>query len=473
MARSTDDAALGLLAGLVLEDGRVWGDAAKVFQWEDALAVLSPSGAPMHFVTRPRGASKTTDLGGIALAVLLEQAPPSAQLFALASDRDQGRHILAAIEGFVRRTEGLAGEVEVQAWRVLNRRNGAALNVLAADAASAYGLLPYFVVADELAQWKTTPEPRRVWEATVSAMAKVPGARLVVLTTAGDPTHWSYKVLEHARASRRWRVSEVSGPTPWADPEALEEQRGLLTESAYARLHLNQWTAAEDRLTRPEDLAACVTLDGPLAASGGRRYVIGVDLGLKRDRTVAAVAHAEPMGDGGDTGTRVVLDRMEVWAGSRQVPVRLGEVEAWIDQAVRTYNNASVILDPWQAVGMAQRLRSKSVRVEEFTFSAGSVGRLASTLHLLLRSRALALPDDDELLDELANVRLRETSPGVLRMDHDADRHDDRAIALALAAQWLLDRARPEAYVTDFVPIGIGRPWAEAAGLPDTNWWEP
>jgi hypothetical protein len=70
-------------------------------------------------------------------------------------------------------------------------------------------------------------------------------------------------------------------------------------------------------------------------------------------------------------------------------------------------------------------------------FSAQSVGRLASTLMLLVRNRALALPDDAELIDELANLRLRETAPGVLRIDHDPDKHDDRAIALALAAHKL------------------------------------
>ena len=52
----------------------------------------------------------------------------------------------------------------------------------------------------------------------------------------------------------------------------------------------------------------------------------------------------------------------------------------------------------------------------------------------LIRSHRLALPRDDDLIDELMNVRLRETSPGVYRMDHDPGRHDDRAIALALAA---------------------------------------
>jgi len=36
---------------------------------------------------------------------------------------------------------------------------------------------------------------------------------------------------------------------------------------------------------------------------------------------------------------------------------------------------------------------------------------------------------------------LRETSPGVRRMDHDPDKHDDWAIALALAAHRLLERS--------------------------------
>src|SRR5581483_4176632 len=68
-----------------------------------------------------------------------------------------------------------------------------------------------------------------------------------------------------------------------------------------------------------------------------------------------------------------------------------------------------------------------------------SVGRLASTLVQLLRGRRLDLPaDDGELADELKNLRLRETAPGVVRLDHDADRHDDRAVALALAATRLL-----------------------------------
>lgn len=50
------------------------------------------------------------------------------------------------------------------------------------------------------------------------------------------------------------------------------------------------------------------------------------------------------------------------------------------------------------------------------------------------------MPNDPELLDELRNVRLNEPSPGVFRPDHDRLRHDDRAVALALAASLLAER---------------------------------
>lgn len=441
-------AALDVLAGLVIEDGRRWGDAAVEDQWTDARAVLDPNGAePYHYLTRARGYSKTADLAGVAIAVMLAQLPDASRLYALAADKDQGRLLVDSIRGYAARTPGLSGALTVDNYQVTATRSATALEVIAADAPSAYGLRPAFLIVDELAQWASTPAPRLLWEATTSAMVKVAGARLVVLTSAGDPAHWSHRVLEHAKGDPLWHVHEIDGPPPWADPARLAEQRRRLPASSYARLFLNRWTAAEDRLTNLDDLRACVTLTGPLAPKAGRSYVVGVDLGIKRDRTVAAVCHAEPTlrpreGENAigndETGTTIVLDRMELWQGSSEHPVQLDAVEEWVAQAARTYYPARVIFDPWQAVGMTQRLSGRGVQVEEFTFSQASVGKLASTLHLLLRNRALALPNDVDLLDELANVRLRETSPGVVRMDHDADRHDDRAVALGLASMHLL-----------------------------------
>ncbi len=433
--RASPTPAIDLLAGLVLPDGRRWGEAATPWQRADAGAVLTEGGPRMHYLTRPRGGSKTTDLAGVALAVLATQAPAGSRSFAFAVDADQAGIALDAAAGFVARTEGLAAIFAVDRQRITNRRTGATLAVMAADAASAYGLLPYLTIVDEVAAWGTTAGPRRLWEAVLSGMPKVAGSRLVLITTAGDPAHWSAKVLAHAKASQRWRVHEVPGPVPWVDADALEEQRALLLPSAFARLHLNQWTAPEDRLTTTDDVAACVAHDGPLAPMARTDYVVGLDVGVTNDSTVAIVAHAVV-----EAGrTRVVVDRVQAWTPRPGQPVDLGAVEEWLLAAHRSYNSATIVGDPWQFLSMAQRLRSAGVRVEEFTFSAQSVGRLALTLHRLLAERLVALPDDAELLEELANVRLRETSPGNYRLDHDAGHHDDRAIALALAAYHLVE----------------------------------
>jgi phage terminase large subunit-like protein len=433
------------MSALVLEDGRRWGEAATTVQREDASAILDPASAtPYSFLTRSRGYSKTSDLGGVTSVAMLAQLPPRSRLYALAADRDQGRLLVDAVAGYVARTPELRGALEVGSYRVTAPRSGSVLEVLAADAPSAWGLKPAFLVVDELAAWESTAGPRRVWEATSSAVAKMAGTRLVVLTTAGDPAHWSRKVLDHALSDPLWRVHEVPGPAPWLDPARLEEQRRRLRPSVYARLFENVWTASEDRLVSAEDLRACVTLDGPLEPDPRHRYVIGVDIGLKRDRTAVAVCHRE--------GAVVVLDRLAVWSGSRIRPVKLTEVEEYLLDVSRRYR-ASVILDPYQAVGLMQRLRACNVTAREYVFAPQSVGRLASTLFTLLHERNLRLPDDEELLDELANVRLRETSPGVVRMDHDPDRHDDRAVAVALAATSLVKQADERIVMRVYSPV--------------------
>lgn len=495
-------AALDVLHGLVLDDGRRWGEAAagSVWQAADAEAVLEPAGdAPrLHWLGRPKGGSKSTDLAGISIAWLLEQAPAGAEGFAVAADLEQANRLLDKARGFISRTPGLSGVLRVDAQRIVNLRTGARVQALAADVAGSEGLLSPWFVVDELPNWASTAAAKAMWVSIFSAVPKVAGCRLVVIGHAGDPAHWSHKILERARSSPAWHVDEVPGPLPWISSSDLEEQRAVLTESAFQRRHLNIWVAGDERLTTREDVLACVTLDGPLRPVAGVDYVVALDVGMKKDRTVAAVCHVEPWGvpgrraastsslaedehlaaleaeaertrrlriemsAGGSVfdfasereqrrrpsdallpdarGVRVVLDRMMVWSGTQRDPVSLREVEAWLLAASRTFNGAPIVADPWQAMHSLEQLRADGVRAEEFIFSQTSVSRLAGVLFQLLRNHALALPNDEDLVDELVNVRLIETAAGMLRLDHEAGAHDDRAVALALAAHQLLSR---------------------------------
>lgn len=426
--------ALDLLRGLVLDDGRRWGECATRWQVDDAAAVLEPGDGPRsNWLGRPKGGSKSTDVGALCAVWLIEQAPPLSTAYVVSADLDQSNRLLDRIRGIVHRSPGLKSVLRVEARRIVHIGSGARVEALPADVAGAEGLLSPLIVLEELPNWPQTRAARGMLTATLSSLPKWPGARLVVIGHAGDPAHFSHKLLTHARGSDLWRVNEVPGPLPWVDGGQLAEQQALLLPSEFTRRHLNIWTAGEDRLSSVDDLAACAVLDGPLSFSSLNRYVVALDVGVKHDRTVAAVAHAEADGD----RTIVVLDRMHVWTPRRGLAVDLGAVEEWVAEATFAFQ-APLVFDPWQMLGMAERLRRRDVATIEFSFTSRSVAELALTLHGLIRSHTLRIPQDEELLDELANVRLRESSPGVLRMDHDPGRHDDRAIALALAAHWLV-----------------------------------
>lgn len=60
------ESAIAALYGAVVDDhGRRWGEIATDRQREDAEALLDPSGPRFHYLTRPRGGSKTTDLAAV------------------------------------------------------------------------------------------------------------------------------------------------------------------------------------------------------------------------------------------------------------------------------------------------------------------------------------------------------------------------------------------------------------------------
>lgn len=429
--------ALAVLFALRLEDGRPWRQAATEWQLADARALLAPSkrAARLHWLGRPKGGSKSTDLAAFSIAWLVTEAPALAEGFAVGSDEEQANRLLDKARGFVARTPELQGRVKVEAKRIVGP-NGARVQALAADVAGSEGLLTPWVVLDEVPNWLSTTSARAMWTSVVSAIPKWKGMRLVVIGHAGDPAHWSYRQLEGARGSKAWNVHEIPGPLEWVDPADLEEQARLLLPSEYARRHLNVWTSSEDRLADVDTIRACVAHKGPLAPREDVRYVIGLDLGVKNDATVLAVCHGEGRGE----GRRVVVDRLDAFVPSKGKHVDLAVVEEAVRTAARQYRHSHVVMDPWQGLLLARNLRSSGVTVTEFTFSQQSVGHIALTMFNLLRDRRIALPDDEALLDELAHVRLRQTSPGVFRMDHSADQHDDRAIAVALAAHALVDR---------------------------------
>lgn len=289
--------AMELMAAMVLEDGR-WGEVAAPFQIDDARAVLEPEpgAARLNWLSRGKGTSKTTDVSAMTLAWLVAQSAALDEGYVIASDEEQANRLLNRARALIVRTPGLRGVVEVQARSIVNTRNGARVVALAADVAGAEGVLTPWIAVDELPNWADTTSARGMWTAAFSSTPKVKGCRLTVIGHAGQPGSWQHQLFERARSSSAWRVNHLEGPAPWITDEALEEQRALLLPSQFERRWLNRWTQGEDRLAMHEDVRACVQLDGPQEPKAGQRYVIGLDVGVTKDRCVAAVMHAQDVG---------------------------------------------------------------------------------------------------------------------------------------------------------------------------------
>lgn len=86
----------------------------------------------------------------------------------------------------------------------------------------------------------------------------------------------------------------------------------------------------------------------------------------------------------------------------------------------------------------------------------------------------MALPGDADLLDELLTVRLRESAPGVYRLDHDTGQRDDRAVSLGLGALALTEQSDGSAVIVWDSPavadqgmlgVALWRGYAARAGL--------
>ena len=264
----TDVAALELLAALPLEDGSRWGERAHPFQISDARAVLNPVGPRRHYLLRGRGMSKTSDVAAIVLVLLLTDAPAGSSSHVYAADEEQAALTMEALRGFIDRAQ-LSAQLRVSARSVTSTANAAQLVVETGDGASALGKRPWLTVVDELAAWPNTQNHRTLWSAIVSAVPKVPGSRLIVITTAGSPTGLGSKVWAEAENSPYWRTAKNPGPSPWWSAEDVDATRSALSASEWRRLILCEFAEGDDALSTPEDVQVAIRGGSRGASSAG------------------------------------------------------------------------------------------------------------------------------------------------------------------------------------------------------------
>jgi len=431
-----------------------WGECIEPWQaadftamdagWLRAIGSGHEEACQRAYLERPRGHSKTTDLAAMCSWALFAATRQVAGVAAAAS-RDQAQLLRDAIERLRRLNPWLGEFLEVQNYRVSNRRTGSTLDILSADAATNYGLIPDFIVADELTHWESI-RGSDLWDSLISAAAKRGNCMVVVISNAGlaKGKSWQWRVRESCRSSAAWLFSRLEGPAAsWITEARLAEQRTMLPPSAYNRLWLNQWqTGAGDALD-PADIEACVVLSGPDQRHGCQEFVAGLDLGVKNDHSALVVLGLDP--------TRQVLRLIHCrsWAPDPTTgQVELAAVEREIILADGKWPLAGLYFDPSQAFLMAQRLARLGVTTIEVPFVGKHLDEMARSMLSAVRNRTIELYRDERLLSDLSRLTIVAKQYGFkLEAISDEQGHADTAIALAIAIpramRFMLELAEP------------------------------
>lgn len=432
-------------------DPKRFGEAADPWQREivsakipavNAVAGYAPDyTGPRSFLTiLPRGHDKSSLEGRIA-SFLLAYSRARISGYIVAADKDQGRLIVDAMRDEAALNPWYEKYLDFSKYGVTGPAGQ--FEVVPADAASAFGFRGNVYILDEVTHWKPGVG-QQVWDAIVSGREKRPGSLLIGIMNAWVKGSWQEEFLIRPAFAdpREWHSFYRQGTlASWMTPERLEKVRRLLPRAVARRVLDNEPIdpVTEAGYLEPDDVVACV--DSQYAPHTDRRpgyqYVLSVDYGATKDRCVLFRGHMSPEGV-------AETDEALVWEGknfpSGRVPI--ADVDRWLEERIRKFKPAAIVIDPHQMEATLQRLELRGLPVVRFN-TRGGYGNmdLAMALRNLIMTRRLRwgplqgfIPGatDDTFVKELVSL-VTKVMPYGWRLDHTSGKHDDRAVAVGMA----------------------------------------
>jgi len=403
---------------VILENGKPLGDQWDDWQRDDLIGV---TGHQNSLLLRPRGHDKTGTAGSVILHALV-CGGQGLRAYSVASDQQQANLLLDDVIAKARRNPLLARAIRTTKTSVTVVASDNRYETLASDAPSAFGLRPDMLVADELAEWPSRADG--LWVALWSATGKRPHTKTLVISSPGGQLLSS--IREMARTEENWFTSERQQCASWISPTWLAQQRKSLPLHVYRRLHEGIWVESEGMfLSREEVDRIFQSYEGQVIA-----YAIGCELGVTRDRAVLSVCGLTAEGV-------IVVERLYVYTPTRAARVDLTEVEETCTDLAKRLN-ATVVADPWQAVGMIQRMQTQDINVIEYPFTSDNRKKLFARLLDMIRTDRLRAERHELLEKELLGLQVEQQGAG-WRVDHKPHQHDDCVIAIGLALMALCE----------------------------------
>ncbi len=388
------------------------------------------------YVEVPRGNAKSTLSSGIGLYMLSADGEAGAEVYSLATTRDQARIVARDAQHMARKSPDMmrALGVKVNAHNMVVEKTASKFEALSADGSTLDGLSIHFACVDELHAHRT----RDLWDVTETGIGKRDGSLLWAITTAGsnrsgicyETRSYLTKVLEGVakdetafgaiwtideddnwmeeasfrKANPNWGVSVQPDIVMQSVAKAMQmpaAQNNLKTK------HLDVWVNADAAWM---DMAAWDRMADPslmIEDFVGESCTIGLDLATRTDmaakvyifqREIEEVTHYYLFGQFYLPESAVVDGRNAQYSGW-EIEGRLtvtpgdvldfGLVESELIEDSSRFDVREISYDPWQATQLSQRLQAQGANCIEFRNTVANFSAPMKEFDALIRSGRL------------------------------------------------------------------------------------
>lgn len=381
------------------------------------------------YVDIPRKNGKTTTAGGIATYLTAADREPGAQVYAVASGRDQARYCFDPVKQIAERSPSLSPFVRTLASRIVHEPSGSYFAVVSKVADLLHGANVHGAIVDELHVHKSPDLVETVETGTGSRTQPL----IVIITTADDgrrttiyarrreyveqlarralvdPTVygvvWAADETDDPFAESTWRKANpgygISPSREYLAQAATEAKASPADLAKFLRLHLGIRTKQQTRYYDMEawDRNASIVDVRKLA---GRRAFGGLDLASTSD--LMSLCWVFPAGDGTydvvwrlwtpeDNVAR--LDKRTAGAASTWVKsghlsttpgnvADYGYVREQITADMDAFEVAEIAYDPWNATQLVNELVSEGAPMVQMRQGFASLSSPTKELQRLI-----------------------------------------------------------------------------------------
>ena len=402
------------------------------------------------YIEVPRGNAKSTLSSTVALYMLAADREGGAEVYSLATTRDQARIVFGDAQTMARRSAGFRNRfsVNVGAHNMHVLQSGSKFEALSAEGSTLDGLNIHFGCVDELHAHKT----RSVYDVVETGTGKRDNSLLWVITTAGsnragicyEVRTFVTKLLERVfeddtqfgiiyglddgddwgseealvKANPNWGISvrpEILGPL---QAKAMQLPSAV---NNFKTKHLNEWVNADTAWMDMRAWEACGDASLDLDAFVGQPCWIGLDLASKTDIAAMVLVFQHPEMAGAyvafgryylpeDTVNASGNSQYAGWMRTGRLVVTPGNVIdfSWIEadllDAASRYAVQAVAFDPFQATQLSTRRLAEGLPMIEVRPTVLNFSEPMKTLEALVLQKKLAHDTDPVLTWMASNV---------------------------------------------------------------------